>query len=374
MKILIAPDSFKESLPSPQVAQAIKKGLAQSLPQASFSLLPIGDGGEGTIAALNVNLQFIEKKFQVTGPFGDLVEMVYLQKGTQAMFEVADVVGLAKIPQDQRQPLQLTTRGIGELFLHLAEEGVTEVFVGVGGSATHDGGIGLAAGLGYRFFNVEGQELLALGCSLGQVSYIRDDQVSTKLQELAVTVLTDVTNPLCGLEGAAYIFAGQKGLPAAAYSSVDKATAHFYNLVNPKMLTQAGAGAGGGLAAGLATFLGAKLVSGIDWSLDLLKFNNLVEDVDLVIVGEGRLDRQSLSGKTPIGIARRVPQGVPVIAICGSLSDDLPNFPFENIQAAFSILHKISTIEEALQEVETNLVTAAANIGHLLSIQLERKI
>lgn len=374
MKILIAPDSFKESLTATQVAQALQTGFTQALPQADFTLLPIGDGGEGTIAALNANLQFTAKIARVTGPFGDQVQMPYWQKGQQAMFEMADLVGLADIPLEKRDPLMIQTRGIGELLVQLAEAGIKEVFVGVGGSASHDGGIGLAAGLGYRFLDQAGQELAPIGQSLGQVSQILDDQVPVSLGNLKVTVLTDVTNPLCGPEGAAYIFAEQKGLPKDQFASVDQATAHFYKLVNPSMLQQERAGAGGGMAAGLATFLSGQLVSGIDRSLDLLDFDNLVQDVDLVLVGEGRLDRQSLAGKTPIGIARRVPAEIPVLAICGSLADDLPDFPVENIQAAFSILHKISDVQTAMAEAEQNLITSAAHIGRLLSLHLERKL
>lgn len=374
MKILIAPDSFKESLKAPEVANAIQEGLAQALPLATFCLLPIGDGGEGTISALNTSLHFTEKKIKVTGPFGNLVDMTYWQKNDQAMFEVADVVGLEKIPKDKRQPLEINTKGIGELLLYLAKQGIKEVFVGVGGTASHDGGIGLAAGLGYRFFNAKGQELKAVGSSLGQVSYIQEDQVFAGLKDLSVTVLTDVTNPLCGKQGATYVFAEQKGLPASDFASIDEEMAHFYCLVNPDIFVEVRAGAGGGLAAGLATFLNAKLVSGIDKSLDLLAFDQLIDGVDLVIVGEGRLDRQSLAGKTPIGIARRVPKGIPVLAICGSLADDLPDFPYENIKAAFSILYKPSSIEEALKEAKINLTTTAAHIGRLLSIHLERNL
>lgn len=374
MKILIAPDSFKESLTAPQVAQALQTGFAQALPQAEFTLLPVGDGGEGTIAILNASLEFTEKRAQVTGPFGDQVQMSYWQKGDQAMFEMADLVGLADIPLDKRNPLMIQTRGIGELLVQLAESGIKEVFVGVGGSASHDGGIGLAAGLGYRFLDQAGRELAPIGQSLGQVCQILDDQVPASLQALSVTVLTDVTNPLCGPEGAAYIFAGQKGLPEDQFASVDQATAQFYQLVNPNMLQQERAGAGGGMAAGLATFLSGQLVSGIDWSLDLLDFDHLVEEADLVIVGEGRLDRQSLAGKTPIGIARRVPAGIPVLAICGSLADDLPDFPVENIQAAFSILHKLSDVKTAMAEAEQNLITSATHIGRLLALGLERKL
>lgn len=368
MHILIAPDSFKESLSAPQVARAVKCGLQQALPDATFDLLPLGDGGEGTVACLQESLGFEKKWHTVTGPFGQPVSMPYAVKEKTAMFEMADLVGLGKIPADKRNPLTIETRGLGELLLHLLDTGVTEIFIGVGGSSTNDGGIGMAAGLGYEFYDAAGNILPAIGQSLGKVASISAKDLKADLTELDIKILTDVDNPLCGPTGATKVFSKQKGLAENLQEPTDQAMQHFYQLIQPAILLEKGAGAGGGMAAGLLAFAGGKIVSGIDTSLDLLDFDLQVARADLVIVGEGRLDRQSLSGKTPIGVARRTPAGIPVIAICGSLAEDLPTFPVENIQAAFSVINRLASLEETLASAEENIIRTARNIGNLIQL------
>lgn len=365
MHILIAPDSFKESLSAAQVAQALQIGFSQALPDASFDLLPVGDGGEGTMAALTAALGWAEFYHTVTGPFGQPVKMPYARNGQQALFEMADLVGLASIPQEKRNPLATETKGLGELILHLAEDGVRKILVGVGGSASNDGGIGLAAGLGYEFFDAENHRLRPIGSSLGKVAR----QVPAFLKEVEIEILTDVDNPLCGARGATTVFGGQKGLAPLLFSQVDQAMADFYQLVNPQVIDMDGAGAGGGMAAGLVAFAGGKIVSGIETCLDLLDFDERVKKADLVVVGEGRMDRQSLAGKAPIGVARRTPEGIPVLAICGSLADDLPDFPAENIQAAFSIISRADSLDRILEQAEQNLIRTAKNIGNVLKMK-----
>ena len=210
MHILIAPDSFKESLSAAQVAQALQNGFSQALPDASFDLLPVGDGGEGTMAALTAALGWTEFYHTVTGPFGQPVKMPYARNGQQALFEMADLVGLASIPHEKRNPLAIETKGLGELILYLAEDGVRKILVGVGGSASNDGGIGLAAGLGYEFFDVGNHRLRPIGSSLGKVARISAEQVPAFLKEVEIKILTDVDNPLCGERGATTVFGGQK--------------------------------------------------------------------------------------------------------------------------------------------------------------------
>lgn len=368
MHILLAPDSFKESLSAAQVAEALKVGFEQALPEATFDMLPIGDGGEGTMAALTAAMGLTEFQHQVTGPFGRPVKMKYVRQEQLALFEMADLVGLALIPKEKRNPLFLETKGLGELILYLAENGVKKILVGVGGSATNDGGIGMAAGLGYEFYDANNHQLRPVGSSLGKVARISDDKVPDCLADIEIEVLTDVSNPLCGQQGATYIFGQQKGLSEWLVSSVDLEMRKFYELVHPQIINQAGAGAGGGMAAGLVTFAKGKIVSGIDTCLDLLDFDNRIAKADIVIVGEGRMDRQSLSGKAPVGVARRTPKGIPVLAICGSLADDLPAFPTENIQAAFSIISQVASLEVTLSHAQENLTRTARNIGNVLKI------
>lgn len=369
MKVVIAPDSFKESLPANEVAEAIKRGFKRVIPDAECLLLPVGDGGEGTVDAIKSSLGLEEKRVQVTGPFGDEVLMSYFQKRELALFEVANLVGLAKIPFEKRNPLEIQTKGIGQLILHLIEQGIKDIYVGVGGTASNDGGIGIAAGLGYQFYDENGIELEACGQSLFEISHISKDKASSVPADVRIKILADVSNPLCGPRGATFTFGKQKGLDPSKFQEVDAAIKDFYSKVGPEILKLDGAGAGGGIGAGLCAFAGAEIVSGIQTCLDLVKFDEQVADADLVIVGEGRLDTQSLAGKEPIGVAKRTPNGVPVIAICGSLSEDLPPLPFENIVAAFSILEKSEPLADSLKKAAVYLENTAASIAQIMSLR-----
>ena len=369
MKIVIAPDSFKESLSASEVAKAIKRGLQKALPESECLLLPVGDGGEGTVNAIKNTLGLIENTALVTGPYGDEVQMPYVYKENLALFEVADLIGLAKIPFEKRNPLEIQTKGIGQLILHLIEQGIKDIYVGVGGTASNDGGIGIASGLGYQFYNKNGIVLQANGQSLFDIRKISKEGVLQIPSDVHIKILADVSNPLCGPHGATYTFGKQKGLNPAKFQDVDIAIKDFYSKVGPEILKLDGAGAGGGIAAGLCAFAGAEIVSGIQTCLDLINFDQKVTDADLVIVGEGRLDSQSLAGKAPIGVAKRTPNGVPVLAICGSLDEDLPPLPFENIVAAFSILEKSEPLAESLKKAAVYLENTAASIARIMSLR-----
>ena len=369
MKIVIAPDSFKESLTADQVAEAIKRGFQESLADVDCLLCPVGDGGEGTVDAIRHSLDLEEKWIQVTGPFGQKEEMCYFQKSQLALFEVADLVGLGKIPLEKRDPLQIQTCGIGELIRHLIAQGIKEIYIGVGGTASNDGGIGIAAGLGYRFYDRDGNVLPAYGQSLLKLASVSTENRYGIPEDVQIRILADVVSPLCGYQGATYTFGKQKCLDPTMFEAVDQAIQDFYEKFSPVTLKIKGAGAGGGIAGGLCAFAQASIASGIDTCLDLIDFDKKVADADLVIVGEGRLDRQSLAGKAPIGVAKRTPVGVPVVAICGSLAEDLPSLPFEKIQAAFSILEKSEPLEDSLKKASLYLEHTATNIGHLLNMR-----
>lgn len=369
MKIVIAPDSFKESLTAEEVAEAIKRGFQQSIADVECLLCPVGDGGEGTVDAIRHSLDLEEKWIQVTGPFGPKEAMRYFQKEQLALFEVADLVGLGKIPLEKRDPLQIQTRGIGELIRHLIAQGIKEIYIGVGGTASNDGGIGIAAGLGYQFYDTDGNVLPACGQSLLKLASVSTENRYEIPEDVQIRILSDVVSPLCGSQGATYTFGKQKGLDPAMFAVVDQAIQDFYEKVSPATLEIKGAGAGGGIAGGLCAFAQASIVSGIDTCLNLISFDKKVSDADLVVVGEGRLDRQSLAGKAPIGVAKRTPVGVPVIAICGSIAEDLPSLPFKNIQAAFSILEKSEPLEDSLKNTSLYLEHTAANIGRLLNMR-----
>lgn len=368
MRILIAPDSFKESLSAIEVAQAIKQGFSTVYPQANYDLLPLGDGGEGTLDSLTQALGLEKYQTEVTGPFGDRICVTYAMRDGLAVFEMAEIVGLASIPLEKRNPLLVSTRGVGELLVELVQKGANQFFIGIGGSASHDGGIGMAAGLGVKFYDRDGQELEAIGDNLGKIANFSTEDMGLELSAVQIDLVTDVDNLLCGPQGATYVFAGQKGLEATKFGQVDREMERFYQLVNPTILTLAGAGAGGGMAAGLVQFAGARIQTGINFVLDQLDFDKRVAEADLVIVGEGRMDAQSLAGKTPIGVARRTPAHIPIIAICGSLKDDLPDFPFENICAAFPIIASVESLEDTLQKAEKNLVRTAEQVARILQL------
>ena len=367
MHILIAPDSFEESLSALDAAKAIQRGFKKALPNATFDLMPIGDGGEGTLETLTDGLHLRRDSHIVTGALGQPVEAHYATNGQLAVFEMADICGLEKVPLDKRNPLTLTTKGVGEMIGHLVDIGIKEIMIGVGGSSTNDGGIGMAAGLGYRFFDESGQKVAAVGDNLGNITTISYEDYHWDLSQVELTIITDVTNPLCGPNGATYVFGGQKGLANEKFASVDKDMEQFYQSFFPVILDLAGAGAGGGMAAGLAAFTGGRIISGIDAVLDMLNFDRRVQVADVVIVGEGRMDKQSLSGKAPFGVASHTPRGKLVIAICGSLKDDLPDFPVANIQAVFPIISGVDSLENTLAQAPQNLERTAQNIGNLLA-------
>ena len=251
----------------------------------------------------------------------------------------------------------------------MIDQGIKDIYVGVGGTASNDGGIGIASGLGYQFYDKNGIVLQANGQSLFEISEILDSRVRHIPDDIQIKILADVTNPLCGPHGATFTFGKQKGLDPSKFQKVDAAIKNFYSKVAPEILKLDGVGAGGGIAAGLCAFAGAEIVSGIQTCLDLINFDQKVVNADLVIVGEGRLDSQSLAGKAPIGVAKRTPRGVPVLAICGSLSEDLPPLPFENIVAAFSILEKSEPLADSLKKAAVYLENTAASIARIMSLR-----
>ena len=246
MKIVIAPDSFKESLTAEEVAKAIKRGFEKAIPSVVCSLCPVGDGGEGTVEAIRHSLDLEEKWQEVTGPFGLKESMRYFQKDQIALFEVADLVGLGKIPQEKRNPLHIQTRGIGELIRHLIDQGMKDIYVGVGGTASNDGGIGIATGLGYRFYDKSGKELPACGQTLLEFESVSDSELYRIPEDVKIRILADVVSPLCGLQGATYTFGKQKGLDPVLFETVDLAMQRFYEKLSPSTLFLKGSGAGGG--------------------------------------------------------------------------------------------------------------------------------
>lgn len=364
MKFLMMPDSFKGSLSAMEVADSLKNGFSRIFPEASYRLFPVGDGGEGTLDALAQSISMEERSQIVTGWDGQPFPMRYMYFQEQAFFEMADLVGLPMFTIDQQDPLNISTVGLGELVLKLQDLGIKKIYIGVGGSATVDGGIGFAAGLGYRFYDEQENLLEPLGINLKQVARIDNSKVPVITAK--IYAVTDVKNILCGKEGATHIFGPQKGLKIGELEEVDQAMEYFYRLAAPETLNVLGSGAGGGLAAGIISFANGKIVHGIDFVLDALNFDQEAQDADYIIVGEGKMDKQSMAGKAPVGIAQRAPKSATVIAICGSIDNQLLDFQEYGITACFPIVSKVDPLEKVLNEARSNLEWTAFNVASLI--------
>lgn len=369
-KVVIAPDSFKESLSAQGVAEAIERGFRQVYPHAHYVLLPMADGGEGTVDAMVAATGGEIVNVQVSGPQGKPTAAFYglLGEGKTAVIEMAAASGLHLVAGDERDPLVTSSFGTGELILAALQRGVQSIILGIGGSATNDGGAGMMQALGVRLLDAQQQELRPGGAALAQLAHIDLSQLDPRLQQVSITVACDVDNPLCGEHGASAIFGPQKGATAQKVQQLDQALHHYGTLLEQatgrKVLQVPGSGAAGGMGAALIGFLAAVLRPGIEIVIETLHLEDAVRDADLVITGEGRLDSQSIHGKTPIGVARVAKRHqLPVIAIAGSLSKDYQVVHQHGIDAAFSVIDRIVTLPEALAEASHNLEVTARNVA-----------
>ena len=375
MKIVIAPDSYKESLSSLEVARAIETGFRQILPDAEYVLLPVADGGEGTVDAMVAATGGRRIEVAVTGPMGEQVAGFYglTGDGTTAVIEMAAASGLALVPPVDRDPLRASSRGTGELILAALDAGARRFILGIGGSATNDGGAGMAQALGVRLLDADGAELGAGGCALERLARIDLGTLDPRLAKCTIDVACDVDNPLTGPRGASAVFGPQKGASPDMVQRLDTALAHFAGVIERDtgvaVAEVPGSGAAGGMGAAMLAFLGARLRPGIDIVTEAVGLDHAVSGADLVITGEGRIDSQSIHGKTPIGVARIAKRhGVPVIGIAGCLSADAAVVHAHGIDAVFSVLVRPCTVEEALRDARTNVEMAARNIAATLAV------
>ncbi|EGT4383786.1 glycerate kinase [Cronobacter malonaticus] len=371
-KIVIAPDSFKESLSAMDVAKAIEAGFREIYPQAHYVCVPMADGGEGTVEAMVAATGGQIITTPVTAPLGNKVDGFFglLGDGETAVVEMAAASGLHLVPAAQRDPRITTSYGTGELILAALERGVKAIIIGIGGSATNDGGAGMMQALGARFLDGEGHELAPGGAALAGLERLDLSALDPRLAQVSVTVACDVDNPLCGEKGASAVFGPQKGATPAMVTELDAALRCFgeqLEAVTGKTIISApGAGAAGGMGAALLGMLNAELRPGIEIVIESLGLAQAVRDADLVITGEGRLDSQSIHGKTPIGVARVAKQFQrPVVAIAGSLTPDYQIVHEHGIDAAFSVIDRIVTLQEALDDAERNLRVTARNVAAL---------
>lgn len=373
-RVLVAPDSFKGSLSSVAAAEAIRSGIRNALPEAQVTIVPMADGGEGTVDAVLAAVGGERIAVTVVGPLGEPVEATYglLPDGKTAVIEMAAASGLPLVPAGARDPLNATTFGTGQLLRDALERGARRIMVGLGGSATNDGGMGMAQALGVRFLDAQGQEIAGYGCGrlLAEIAAIDTEGVDPRLAEAEVTVLSDVTNPLCGPDGASAVYGPQKGADPEQVKRLDSGLALYAERIaahNGRLVANVpGAGAAGGLGAGLLAFCRAELRPGIRAIMELAEFEQAAAGADLVFTGEGRTDGQTAFGKVPAGIAEAAGRaGVPVVCLSGGLSEGAEALYDRGIAALFSIANRPMTLEEAMRDAGTLLAEAAENIVRL---------
>lgn len=367
-KVVIAMDSFKGTMDAPEVCQIVADAVRALLPGAEIRTLPMADGGEGMVSACLSILGGERVPAIVSGPRGEMMEVLYgmLPDGTPVM-EMASCAGLPLMGEN-KDPLHATTRGVGQLILHAVQNGAARVLMGIGGSATNDGGIGMASAFGYRFLDGEGTELEPLAVNLSRIRRIESPKA---LPNVSVTVACDVDNPLYGPAGAAYTFGRQKGADDEMLKILDAGLKNLADVIEKDMgldvRTMPGAGAAGGLGAGLVAFLGAKLLPGIDLILDAAGFDKMIEGADLVYTGEGRIDWQSAHGKVPVGIASRAErQGIPCVALCGAIGENMEKVYDYGITAAFAAVRGATDFAGIQQTCREDLRLLATAVTRLL--------
>ncbi|WP_305373877.1 glycerate kinase [Photobacterium leiognathi] len=375
MKIIIAPDSYKESLTAMEVATAIENGFRQVIPNAEYIKLPMADGGEGTVQSLvdASNGTIIERS--VTGPLGEQVNGFFglMGDGKTAIIEMAAASGLHLVSPELRNPMLTTSFGTGELILTALDKGVENIIVGIGGSATNDGGIGMAQALGVRFLDENNKQISYSGGALDRLHRIDISNIDPRLLSVKLEVACDVDNPLCGEKGASQVFGPQKGATPEMVTQLDNNLAHYAEIIKRDLgndvKDMAGAGAAGGMGAALLGIFNAQLRPGIEIVMDAVNLADTLQDADLVITGEGRIDSQTIHGKTPIGVARTAKRfNKPVIGIAGSLSYDCNVVHEHGIDAVFSVVPRSVSLAEALAEATINVELTARNVAAIYAL------
>lgn len=375
MKVVLAIDSLKGSLSSIQAGNAAREGILSAHPDAEVIVRPLADGGEGTTDALIEGMGAQKVEVTVTGPLYTPVNAYYgILPGTQtAVMEMASAAGITLMPDEEKNPLTATTRGVGEMIKDAMEKGCRDFIIGIGGSATNDGGIGMLKALGISFFDADGEETLEGAQALSQVASI---DVSGKLPELSdcrFRIACDVTNPLCGENGATYIYGPQKGVTDEMKPVLDAAMGQYAEVtkktIGKDFSCYEGVGAAGGLGFAFLSFLGAELTPGVDLILDAIQFADDVKDADVVVTGEGRMDAQTAMGKAPVGVAKLAKKyGAKVVAFAGSVTLDASACNQAGIDAFFPIVRGVTTLKEAMEpdNAYTNMKACAEQVFRLL--------
>lgn len=378
-KIIIASDSFKGSATSKEIGSYIAEGIHSLYPDYHTHIFSIADGGEGTVEAVMTALPGEKVTLPVRGPLDETVQAMYglIEQGQTAIIEMAQASGLTLVPEDKQNIMKATTFGTGQLILDAINRGVRKIYIGIGGSATNDGGMGMAEALGVRFLDGKGQTLTGNAQNLKAIAQIDLTKMKVNPKTIEIIILSDVNNPLCGENGAANVFGPQKGAKANQIKILDEGLQHYAEklkeVYNRDFASIPGAGAAGGLGAGLMAFLNATSKSGIDEILQLIAIEPAIQTADLVITGEGRIDGQSLSGKAPIGIAKIAKRyNLPTIALVGSQSLDIEAVYQTGIAGVFDIIHQPMTLEEAIQQTPKLVKATAKNVISIYGALIEK--
>jgi len=381
MKVVIAIDSFKGSLSSVEAGNAAREGILKAGP-ADVIVKPLADGGEGTTDALVEGLGGTFKKAEVTGPLGLPTTATYgiLNDGRTAVMEMAEAAGIILVKREDLDPWRASTTGVGEMILDAVKKGCREFLMGIGGSATTEGGIGMLEALGYDFYDASGNKLPPVFESLGKIERISDAGVPKEVKECHFQIACDVTNPLCGEQGAVWIFGPQKGVKPEEKEAMDGAMRHYAEktaaFTGKDYSRAAGAGAAGGLGFAFLSYLpNAELKSGISMVLEAIELEKELKDADIVVTGEGRLDAQTAMGKVPTGVAHLAKKhGCKVVAFAGGVTDDAVMCNEEGIDAFFPIVRGVTTLDEAMDKetAKKNMTLSVEQVFRLLQM-MDRK-
>jgi len=377
MYIVVAPQSLKGSLDAPDVGEAIAAGIRRVWPDADIRIVPVADGGEGTVRALVAATGGTLRHARVTGPLGEPVDAEYGMLGGNragtAVIEMAAASGLPLVPPDKRDPRVTTTHGTGELMRAALDAGARRLLIGIGGSATNDGGAGMAQALGARLLGAQGNELPAGGAALARLERIDLSGLDSRLKNVEVQVAGDVTNPLCGPEGASAVYGPQKGATPEMVGELDAALTHYGEILKRDLgadvANTPGAGAAGGLGAGLLAFAHAQLVPGAQLVLETLEFAHILEGAALVFTAEGQLDSQTAYGKAVGAVAAAARKaGARVVALTGSITADEAALAKMGIDAALSICNGPMSLEESMAQARSLLSDATARAARLIAL------
>ncbi len=372
MKFLFISDSFKGTLSSAQTGALLTKAAREIFPDCDCRYVPVADGGEGTTDAVIAASGGEKIGVQVSGPLGEPVQACYGKlDAARAVLEMAAASGLTLIPEEKRNPLKTTTYGTGELIRAILDGGFTDISIAIGGSATNDGGMGCMRALGVRFLDGNGKELEGVGADLGKVRHVDVSGLDPRVKDTKFTVMCDVTNPLCGPDGAAYTFGPQKGGTPDVLAKLEDGMENYRDVLEMELGLSVGnlpgAGAAGGLGAALMAFLNAERRSGIEAVLDLIGFDDLLRGVSLVVTGEGRCDRQSCFGKVIQGVGCRCQKhGVPAAALVGSLGEGAEDIYQYGICALMTTVSDVMSLKEAMDRAEELYYDAALRMFRLI--------